>query len=366
MNNLVIYDYLTFTSKIDDVYSIIDFLGFKVDMFQILEGKGRYFYKNRLVYNNCINIYYDGLSEDMGVCVEMSGEGCREFEISGNGDYQKIFDMINENWDENAENRQANITRLDIAYDDFSGILDLNYFVSAAQQKNFVCRSEDWNASIGNKGCTVEHGNNRQSNVYIRIYDKLLEQTKVRKREIDPAITHWVRCEIQLRNECARGFIKLQGDDVRKKYFDVLNNYLRYVIPSEDSNKRRLSCSPEWLLFIESWESVSIFDNPGSSYNLSRLDSYIFNQVGGAVSTMMDVMGVEKFIKELHERQKQKILNPKYREIKRQNNNADGIHEYLKEHGYYEKKRDSGGVFLQPDKLHGEGSAGTAEPDPDA
>ena len=337
MNNRVIFDYLTFTSKIHDVYGIIDFLGFSVDMFQVLEGKGRYFYKNRLVYNNFINIYYDGLSEDMGVCVEMSGEGCRTFETSGNGDYQKIFDMINENWDENAEKRQANITRLDIAYDDFSGILDLNYFVSAAQQKNFVCRSEDWNASIGNKGCTVEHGNNRQSNVYIRIYDKLTEQTKVRKREIDPSITHWVRCEIQLRNECARGFIKHfsgnGGNDVRKMYFDVLNNYLRYIVPSDDSNKRRAPCSLEWLQFIESWETQSIFDRPGTSYNLSRLDSYVFNQVGGAVSTMMDVMGVESFIKELYDRQKEKILNPKYREIKLQSDNSEGILEYLREHG---------------------------------
>ncbi|MCH5194321.1 MAG: replication initiation factor domain-containing protein [Oscillospiraceae bacterium] len=332
MNNRVIYDYLTFTTKIHDAFSIIDFLGFDVDMFQVLEGKGRYFYKNRLVYNNCVNIYYDGQSDDMGVCVEMSGEGCRTFETSGNGDYQKIFDMINENWDENSEKRQANITRLDIAYDDFLGILDLDYFVSSAQKKDFVSRSENWNASIGNKGCTVEHGNNRQSNVYIRIYDKLTEQIVVRKREIDPAITHWVRCEIQLRNECARGFIKPSDDDIREKYFKVLNNYLRYVIHSDDSNKRRLSCSPEWLRFIENWETISIFDKPGTIYNLSRLDSFVFNQVGGAVSTMMDVMGVDKFIFELHQRQKEKPLNPKYREIKRQSDNGDQILEYLREH----------------------------------
>lgn len=331
MNNRVIFDYLTFTSKIDDVYSIIDFLGFRLDLFQVMEGKGRYFYNDRLVYNNCVNIYYNGKSDDMGVCVELSGEGCRTFETLGNGDYHKIFDYIIENWHEDSEKRQANITRLDVAYDDFINILDLDYFVSSAQHHNFVCRSEHWNVSIGDMGCTVQHGDNRHSNVYIRIYDKLTEQTKVRKREIDPAVTHWVRCEIQLRNECARGFIKLPFDDIRKNYFDVLNNYLRYVIPSDDSNKRRLPISPEWLNFIESWERASVFDKPGTDYNISKLDNYIFNQASGALSTMIDVMGVEKFVAELSERRKGKELNPKYREIKRQAEKSDGILEFLRE-----------------------------------
>jgi len=51
----------------------------------------------------------------------------------------------------------------------------------------------------------------------------------------------------------------------------------------------------------------------------------------GAVSTMVDVMGVDKFVNELNQRRKGKSLNPKYREIKRQSEKSDGITDYLNE-----------------------------------
>jgi len=275
MNNRVIYDYVTFTVKDYDFSSIVDFLGFDVSIFRFLEGKGRYFYKNRFEFDKCINIYCDGINEDMGVCVEMSGDGCRAFETLGSGDYQSIFDLILEGWNEKPDNRRANITRLDVAYDDFNGVLDLKYLLMATQNGYYTSRFKDWNVNTGSKGSTVEHGAKRASSVYIRIYDKLLEQTLVRKKSIDTNITHWVRSEIQLRDDCARGFIKLDGD-IRSSYFDVLNNYLRYVIPSNDINKRRVPTSPEWLNFIETWESKSIFDKPGTNYNISKLDNLVF------------------------------------------------------------------------------------------
>lgn len=332
--NRVIYDWLTFTTKIHSLSDVISLLGLTDVHFENM--RGRYCYQDRINYGG-INIMYNG-REDMGICVEMSGQGCRDFETYGNGDYKSIFDMIIDNWDKDPEKRQANISRLDVAYDDFIGLLDLNYLMLAAQRGEYVSRCNDIEVIYSNKGCSVCHGSRLQSNVYVRIYDKKME----RKRD---DIAHWVRCELKLKDDTARGFIKL-SDDIRKNYFDVLNNYLRYVVPSDNvTNKSMLLTSPEWLQFIESWETVSIFDKPGTSYNLSNLDGYINNQLSGALTTYIDVVGVTSFLKNLSESRQGKKLNPKYQQIQKQfESSSDGILQYLKEHGAYETKGNTYGI----------------------
>lgn len=147
-------------------------------------------------------------------------------------------------------------------------------------------------------------------------------------------LDHWVRCEMKLKDDSARGFIKLPND-IRKNYFDVLNNYLRYVIPSDtESNKSRLPTSPEWLRFIESWETVSIFDKPGVNYNFSNLFGYVNNQLSGAIATYIDVLGVTQFMQNINRAQKEKPLNPKYERIRAQNeSSSDGILNFLQERG---------------------------------
>ena len=183
--NRVIYDWLTFTTKIHDVDSVIEMLGLTEVTFKTLNG--RYGYADRLSFEG-INILYNG-REDMGVCVEMSGSGCRSWETYGNGDYEGIFSDIIENID----SKDMNITRLDVAYDDFSGVLDLLYLMQAAQRGDYVSRLHDIEVIYSNKGCSVNHGNRYESNVFIRIYDKKME----RKRE---DIDHWIRCEMKLKD----------------------------------------------------------------------------------------------------------------------------------------------------------------------
>lgn len=319
--NKVIYDWLTFTTRIHSLTDVIELLGLIDIKFENM--RGRYCYQDRLNFGG-INIMYNG-REDMGICVEFSGQGCREFETYGNGDYQAIFDLINEHWDKDSEKREMNISRLDVAYDDFVGLLDLNYLMTAAQKGEYVSRCKDIEVIYSNKGCSVCHGSRLQSSVYIRIYDKKME----RKRD---DLEHWVRCEIKLKDDTARGFIKL-SNDIRKNYFDVLNNYLRYVVPTDNTtNKSMLMTSPEWLRFIESWETVSIFDKPGAVYNISKLDGYINNQLSGALTTYIDVVGVTAFVKNLRESRAGKKLNPKYEQIQKQYEaNSDGILEFLKE-----------------------------------
>ena len=130
-DNYIIYDYITFTSKIHNHLSIIDFLGLQDVEFESL--KGFYGYKDRLYYDG-ISIHYNG-RDDMGVCVEMSGKGCRTWEKYGSADYDALFSEILENYSDDSEKRNMNLTRLDVAYDDFTGVLDLPLLCRETQLK---------------------------------------------------------------------------------------------------------------------------------------------------------------------------------------------------------------------------------------
>lgn len=323
IDNYIIYDYLTFTSKIHSQLSIVEFLGLQDVNFENL--KGFYGYQDRLYFDG-ISIHYNG-REDMGICVEMSGKGCRAWEKYGNSDYDGLFAEILENYSENAEKRKMNITRIDVAYDDFNDVLDLPLLCRETQSGNYVSRFKDWQVINGNKGIAVNHGSNK-SNVYIRIYDKRLEQ------HAEKLVKHWVRCELQIRKECALGFIRLK-DTIENKYFMVLNNYLRYIVPTNNkSNSSVLDTAPYWLNFIESAESKSIFCKPAYNYSFDKLYSFVNGQVSGAISTYIDVVGVDQFLVDINRSRKGKKLNSHYKYIKDDcDAHANNILKYLEEKG---------------------------------
>lgn len=328
LDNYIIYDWITFTSKIHSHLSIIDFLGLQNVNFECL--KGFYGYRDRLYFDG-ISIHFNG-RDDMGICVEMSGKGCRAWEQYGNSDYDGLFSEILENYSDDSEKRTMNITRIDIAYDDFNGILDLPLLCRETQSKNFVSRFKDWQVIFGNKGIAVNHGSNK-SNVYVRIYDKRLEQN------FEIFLKHWVRCEIQIRKECALGFIKLK-DVVDKKYFMVLNNYLRYIVPTDNiSNSSVLDTSPFWLKFIESAESRSIFHKPSDNYSFDKLYSFVNNQLSGAISTYIDLVGVNQFLVDINNSRQGKKLNSKYKSLKDKHDaNTNNILSFLAERGVTNEK----------------------------
>ena len=95
--NKIIYDYVTFTTKIHDVQGVIDLLGMS-DVSFVEMDRGFNGYPYGLQFGS-IKIGYGG-RDDMGVCCDMSGQGCRTFETYGNGDFDALFDTILDNYSE--------------------------------------------------------------------------------------------------------------------------------------------------------------------------------------------------------------------------------------------------------------------------
>lgn len=322
MDNRIIYDWVSFTSKIHDVKAIIDMLGLVNVKFESLGGLNGY--RDRYFFDG-ISICYNG-REDMGVFVNMSGKGCRAFETYGNGDYDKLFNIILSFYDPKSDKRLMNLTRLDVAYDDFNRLIDLSAIAADVQKGSFVSRFNSWGLTIGSDGCCVNHGS-KSSETYIRIYDKKSEQNA-------DDLDYWVRCEIQLRRANAIGFIS-NPDSIGVKYFGVLNNYLRYVIPEDDTNKRRWQTADHWLKWIERIKPISVASKPGVDYTLDNIDHYVFTQASGAVSTLIDIIGVDNFMVNLYKSTLNKPLNSKYKFVKCNNvfdSSGDNLKQYLIDH----------------------------------
>lgn len=288
LGNIILFDWLTFSSKIDSPESLIKLCG--LDNLNWISANGRNGYRDRLTYNDCISVLYNG-RDDMGVCLDMTGQGCRVFDEFSSIDFNVLFSIISDN------DKDYNVTRLDVAYDDFTGVLDLNKIYKETEKHNYTSRLSAYNLQKTDKGLTIYIGSFK-SDFLVRFYDKALE----RGREDD--IKHWVRCELQMRHDKAFNFIRqyLSSCDIGKCYFGVINNYLRYVDISTDSNKSRCKTSKFWSKFISSIEKISIYTPCNTDYNKAKCDNYVCNVCGNAVYTCIRLNGIDAFLDMLKKR----------------------------------------------------------------
>lgn len=288
--NIVIYDWLSFTSKTHTPDQLIAALGLSHVPWS--DTKGARGYRDRK-YFSCISIHYNG-REDMGVWVEMSGQGCRTFEDLSDVGWDNLFKFIHQN--------DLHMTRLDVAYDDHTGVLPIDEIFEDVQSGMFVSRMNYWQAMLSSEGTTVQIGS-PQSKVLVRIYDKAAE------RGCEPG-THWIRCEMQLRGDRASEFTHI-GLPIGEAFAGVLLNYLRFVEPDpEDTNKHRWPMKEYWAELIGDAEKISIFTSPGMEYNEERCRNYVVNQAGNAVDACIKMYGAREFVKMINQRDTRR--NPKY------------------------------------------------------
>ncbi len=301
--NMILFDWLTFTFKEDwTPQQVAEFLGLEDQPWSQME-KGLRGYRRRLTFSN-INILYDG-ADNMGVCVDLSGSGCRAFETYSSRSWDDLyFDLL---W--YAEQCLVNVTRLDVAFDDHTGILDIDQLRDDTDDHLYVSRSRTWKVEYGSQGTTIYHGS-PQSNMFIRIYDKAAEQ--------DLEGVHWVRVEMQMRDEIALGYLQGLGSSEEGTQFrGVLHNYLRYVVdPGDDTNMSRWPMADYWAELLEAVQRIRCWSAPGVDYTVWDLSNYIINQAGNALDCYLKIFGTEDLIRELGKRAIRP--SPKYERLKKE------------------------------------------------
>jgi len=242
-------DWLQVTFKsVQNVEQIIQVLGLDFDDFMHFEtGKYGYTYHYRFGH---IAVYY---SNEISNChLEITGQGCREYEQFAPHDWQELLSLI--------LMLDVNITRLDLAVDDFHGYFTFKQLIKKIKKGHVRSRFkkarvfEDVLLNDGSTaGMTIYFGS-QKSDILVRIYDKLQERLAAGK-EVQEGIEVWNRVEIQMRDDRAKtaAYALVHSlDSVGVTVQGILRNYVLFCDPKDsDTNKSRWPISKFWLKFLD-------------------------------------------------------------------------------------------------------------------
>ena len=297
----VLIDWLTFSIKnIQEPAQVIQkFLGLDPALFQEAPY-GLMGYQRVLRFGDIQVLYEPRENEyfrDMGVCISMSGNGCRAFEtmsrltIKGAKDTQgtastafpTLFQLL-------AAEPSANISRVDIACDDREGHLSMDDIVRKVQDNEINSRMSKRALYLGydgtrRSGTTVYIG--AESSAFrVRIYDKALEQGES---------GHWVRVELVMRGENAQAFGQqlTNAESVGKLAAQVINDKLSFI-ERDDINITRCTVCPWWRAFVDELESVRLVARETVQHGVEHIASWVEAQVGPSLAILFQTMGFPK------------------------------------------------------------------------
>ena len=249
---------VTFTT-VHDLQQIYEILGMKESDFEDV-STGIYGYKCQKRAGH-ISILYDGAA-GMGIHVQMSGQGCREYETYGTKNWKQFF--------MDCFAHGGNFTRLDGAIDDIALEGQTPYFTlnrlyrkvregavrSRFKRGKFVqsLLLED-GSSLGE---TLYFGR-EQSDIQVRFYEKDFERIEAGK-EIEQGITAWNRAEVQCRRDRAQALALylVNRDDIGQVLAGVLRNYISFCVKQSDTNKARWLVCDWWDEFLGDVEKLRL------------------------------------------------------------------------------------------------------------
>ena len=321
--NKILIDWLAFTVHyltLDDVFQLLGFTDI-VNDFEMSNGSNGY--KDRYYYDG-ISIHFNG-REDMGIHINMSGQGCRVFETySDYGDFNELLLRC-------SELQKFNITRLDVAYDDFNNYLPIDEIVRCVHHQEWLSPSNMkwWEAVYSSAGISAYIGSPR-SNIRFRFYDKGAEKHQDYQ---------WTRLEIQLRDVAALMFAYkwiIEKHDINILFFEVINKYIKFI-ELDNTRKTRCSVKPWWNDFLQTYDSVCL-RLPGTEYNLSNLNNMVINKSGNAIQALIAIYGISNLLQRLNEEKPIRNAPKKYKQLMK-----SYIDDYSKNHeakSYIEKLSD--------------------------
>ena len=295
----VLIDWLTFSVKSKDPAEVIKkYLGMDPAIFQD-PGYGLLGYQRVLRFSDICVCYEPRENEyfrDMGVCVSMSGNGCRAFEtmskltFEGAKDKQGtqsvafpvLFQLL-------ASEETANISRIDIACDDREGYLCMDDIVRKVQDNEVNSRMSKRSVVVSYSG-TQRNGSTvyigaESSDFRVRIYDKALEQCTE---------DHWIRVELVMRGKNSNAFAAqlTNSESVGKLAAQVINDKLSFIV-RDDSNITRCTVCDWWAKFVDELEAVRLVARSVVQHPVERICEWVENQVGPSLEIIVRTIGFD-------------------------------------------------------------------------
>lgn len=273
-------DYLRFTFP-DETVSIDYLLPGAESLDWVELPYGHYGYMKCKVAGG-VRVYTNHHSLSGGVCVQISGEGCRELEGAG-----LVTDWVG--YLAYLLGIGAGISRFDLALDDTTAAcIDIDRVIEHLRDDAVVKRWVNWSLVQSQKGSkapiakTVYIGS-RKSAAFLRIYDKAAEQG---------TDEHWVRVELELKDERARAMASaiVDGASAGEVFAGVLRGYIDFKVEGEDSNKSRWETVDWWLAFLGAVEKVRLGCKP-IVRTLEQVDRWLRKAVAPSLAMIVQADG---------------------------------------------------------------------------
>lgn len=252
--------------------------------------RGAMGYRKQLRFGH-ISIFYDG-TPGMGVHLEMTGQGCREFEKMQPYRWDYLFQYIR---------LYGKFTRLDVAIDDFAGYFTVGQIVDYVRKG--LCSSkfkkaitiESNHISDGRSGGQTVYFGSPSSRIKVRFYDKLRERIEANK-EMEEGVTFWNRTELELRDERA----DVMADEILNSNYlgetiaGVLKNYINFKIRGTDSNKSRWNDAQFWQQFLGDVEKIKL-SPVAPDRTVTRIKNWIEKQTPRSLAVLFKALGEDYY-----------------------------------------------------------------------
>lgn len=254
-------DWVQLTVKGMTLPEVYDLIGISEHNFIELP-RGLYFYAKQKICGD-IRVLWEGTNGmDMGVHVQFSGQGCREYETYHDGDWVRLFGRVLD--------AGGHFTRLDLAVDEIRYNGDKPYFKVGTLIKktlNGETRSK-WKhlnrmqkiriadgASMGDTG----YFGSSLSDIQCRWYEKNKERENAGKT-LEEELTTWNRGELQLSDDRAQDAAAalVNGVLLGDIFFRLIKNYITFTVKQTDSNKGRWPVCQWWLDFLGGVEKLQL------------------------------------------------------------------------------------------------------------
>jgi phage replication initiation protein len=280
--------------------NLLELLGydFAEEFSQDISGKN--FYNRGATLGNYVNVFWNDYTDTKNpvrrnssatMNVVFTGQGSTDLALRNDNDWIKIFKILTTYEPRNkpkpkneAEVKPSiNITRIDIALDDYDGLVKFDdiekklkkgHYRSSKRSYNIVKTSDQTGQKLGE---TIYLGNARTSsgsrgNVYARFYDKLaqyreknqLATSDVREYWQKTGKEIWQRYEISFSKGYTNSIIEaiLNGESIDKIFKTSLRSLLEILTPrGTDTNKNRWYKTKWWEDFLQ-YDDRKGFDLP--------------------------------------------------------------------------------------------------------
>ena len=214
--------------------------GFNLEKFEYLES-GLMGYKKRM-WGEYTQILLAG-NTGMKTHIILSAKGVRAYEV--NNKAENLINMLT--------HEDLSFTRIDLALDikdnsiEFKQLLEYlknNHVVTRFKKYKYVVEKQIGEDEQQTLGETIYFGS-RSSNIFVRIYDK------AKQMQVEGS---WIRIEIVYKDDHANAlalYIAQGKQNLGVLFSKTLNNYIRFVEKSNDSNKRRWKTADFWARILE-------------------------------------------------------------------------------------------------------------------